>query len=95
MTHNDFCKVISETEKSVKCVKLGNKILDGGGYSGREMVDTSKEYGKEFRLLKRACNDGVTRYVGSYPFCDGSDSKRKDSFSEVSEDSTFYYNTMD
>ena len=96
MTHNDFCKVISETEKSVTCVMVRSEKITGGGYSGEEVVKPEAEYGKTFRLLKiaKTWGDGGIYYKGSYPFC-GDDSKRLDSFVEIDPSKKFYYNTVD
>jgi hypothetical protein len=88
MTHNDFAKVIRETDKSVMCVMVASEIISGGGCTGKEVVRPEKEVSKPFRLLKR---DGY--YRGSYPFC--GESKRLDSFYEVDPAKEFYYNIMD
>ena len=88
MTHNDYVQVISETEKSVMVQMIGNTKLTGGGYSGDEMPNPEVKINSPFRLLKRTNKwnpeDKSVSLKGSYPFCNGSDSKRKGYFTKVS-----------
>lgn len=88
MTLNDYCKVISETEKSVKCVMVGIKIEnDNGGGNGRSYPVIETETSKPFILRKKGdC------FRGSYPYC--GDSKRLDTFFEYKGQGN-YYNSWD
>lgn len=92
MTNNDYALVLEKTEKTVKCVMIGNKILSGDGWAGREVPNPEDITSEPFRLRINK-SYGLT-FRGSYKFCQGSESKRKGVF-RVWNNKPNYYNTMD
>ncbi len=76
MTINDYCKVMENTGKTIKCQKIG-KILGPESHAGNQssVPDKSRKVCKPFRIRisrgKPNINDpgGKAVYlVGSYPF---------------------------
>jgi len=88
MTLVDYCKIIEETEKSVRCVMIDKTIEnDNGGGSGRCYPIIDEVISKPFLLRKK---DNC--FKGSYPF--SGESKRMDYFNEYDGKGN-YYNTWD
>ncbi len=83
MTINNYCKVLENTGKTVKCIMIGTKG-NFDGHNGEVEPDASREFGQPFRLRIRKGNDNEKCYYsGSYPYCAGSGNftaKRQDSF---------------
>lgn len=93
MTHNDYAKIveISPTGKTVKCVMVGNKKIDGGGFAGKETCDPDHVISPEFRLK---VDKNMTGFRGSYFYCAPNNGKRFGYFSPW-DGKDDYYNTMD
>lgn len=97
MTINDFCKIIevSPTGKTVVCRMLNKEGFNG--FQG-DVKSGKKLHGKKFRLrLKRWGDNSLDSlyFIGSYPFCHNSDSKRKGHFGVHNPAHTVYENHMD
>jgi hypothetical protein len=92
MTHNDYIQVVSTTAKTAMCRMLGRIVKDDCGRGAGTSVATKDQFTSgEFRMCIRDKGDRVY-LVGSYPFCNGSDSKRKDYFHRW-DGKPNYYNT--
>ncbi len=76
MTINDYCVVMENTGKTIKCQKIGKKVTSQDqGMVERAMPDKYKKFCKPFRIkISKAKQDinnpkGNEAYlVGSYPF---------------------------
>ena len=80
MTLSDYCKVLENTGKTVKCVMIDKKVTDDTGVCNGESIPCPDAIiSPPFRLHIRmkAGNEGFT-YVGSYPYTRGD--KRKGYF---------------
>jgi len=88
MTLVDYCKIIGETEKSVRCVMLKARIEnDNIMGEGRSYPIIDEVISEPFLLRKK---DGY--YKGTYPF--SGESKKMGYFYEY-EGKGNYYNTWD
>ena len=73
-TNNDYCKVLENTGKTLKCVMIGSDIIKHTGYLSEtvrpnpDKLDGSKPF--RIRIVKYKYN-GEERFSlsGSYPFC--------------------------
>ncbi len=78
MTINDFCKVLENTGKTLKCVMLEKSVKNDDGLGNGRAIPT-KETEKIFRLRITARKDSPGFwYCGSYPY--GNDSKHRGTF---------------
>ena len=94
MTLNDYCKVLENTGKTVKCVMIDKIVTDDTGIgNGRSMPCPDAIISPPFRLhvRMRPGNEGFT-YVGSYPYARGD--TRKGYFRKWMGEPN-YYNTWD
>lgn len=80
MTINDFCKVLGNTGKTLKCVMLAKNVKNDDGLgNGRATPDQMKETGKPFRLRITPKKDSPGFwYCGSYPYVIGQDGEARD-----------------
>ena len=94
MTMNDYVKVLEENGKTAKVVIIGCRVEnDNGMGSGRSYPNPDIIKSQPFRLRIRSYNN-KPYLKGSYPFVDGSESKRMGMFTEYSGNGN-YYNTWD
>lgn len=92
MTLNDYCKVLENTGKTVKCVMIGIKIIDDYGMgTGRSVPCPDTIISEPFRLHIKSYPNGFS-YRGSYPFA--RESTRKGCFYKWDGEPN-YYNTWD
>lgn len=100
MTINNYCKVLENTGKTLKCVMIGADVKDDNGMGGgRSTPDILREYGEPFRIRISKYGDDSFSLVGSYPFCadcgtHNNDSKRK-GYWGLWDGKADYYNTFD
>jgi hypothetical protein len=95
MTINDYIKVLENNGKTAKVVKIGMKVVDDNGRgNGRSYPDETRIVGEPFRLRVKKYGEGDIVLRGSYPFTDGSTSKRSGTFYKYSGKGD-YYNTWD
>ncbi len=93
MTINDYCKVLENTGKTLKCVMLSCRVEnDNGVGDGHSMPEPESEKGEQFRIRIAEHEDYIS-LVGSYPYANGS-SKRK-GYWHVWNGKPNYYNTWD
>jgi hypothetical protein len=72
-TNYDYCKVIGKSNKSLKCIMIKMNIIKQVGFMSNEVEPNPNfETGKPFRIICKGNNS----FIGSYPFCEGYDSKR-------------------
>ena len=90
MTLVEFIKVISETDKTAKCVMLSSKEEADGYLTGQAYPLPDKATSEPFTLRKRGEN-----LRGSYPFCNNS--KRLDTFMpyDYAKNVGIYFNHCD
>ena len=92
MTINDFCKVLENTGKTLKCVMLEKSIKNDDGLGNGRAIPT-KETNKIFRLrITQKKDSHGFWYCGSYPYCN--DSKHRGTFFRYDGKSN-YENTWD
>lgn len=92
MTINDYCKVLENTGKTLKCIMVGIRVdNDNGAGNGHSMPVSEMEIGEPFRIRIRSHNDFIS-LVGSYPCAKGSTRK---GYWYVWDGSPNYYNTRD
>lgn len=86
MTINNYCKVIENTGKTLKCRMVEKVSETFDGFDGTVEPDKEAEFGKEFRLRLSlyGTQDEIRLSIrGSYPFViqsNGNESKRLGSF---------------
>jgi hypothetical protein len=71
MTINDYCKVLENTGKTLKCVMIAKTVSNDDGLGhGRSVPDPDTEISTPFRLriTKRKNSPGFW-YSGTYPYC--------------------------
>ena len=96
MTINNFCEVLENTGKTVKCIMLKKINL-----SETASTYSKEREGKPFRLRLKTYPSLPGRIFanGSYPFLvksNGEEQKRSDSFEAANpEQTSFYENHMD
>jgi len=92
MTLNDYCKVLENTGKTVKCVMVDAIITDDNGMgNGKSVPNINAEIREPFRLRIVKSGESII-YRGSYPFV--RNSKRKGTFHKWNGEPN-YYNTWD
>ena len=82
MTINDYCKVMDNTGKTIKCQMIGKKVTSQDqGTIERAIPDDSKKFCKPFRIKIAKVKKSITNpqgneayLVGSYPFATGGES---------------------
>jgi len=95
MTINDYIKVLEMGSKTAKVVMIGSKIVDDNGMgSGKSYPAPEIVKSEPFRLRVKAGYDNKLCLRGSYPYVDGSTSKRMGTFYQ-SDGNGSYYNTWD
>lgn len=92
MTINDYCKVVENTGKTLKCVRVSCRIENDNGLgNGRSMPVPELEISEPFRI-KISKHESYTSLVGTYPFAKGG--KRK-GYWHSWDGKPNYYNTWD
>ena len=92
MTINDYCKVLENTGKTLKCIMVSCHIEnDNGMGNGRSLPVPELEIGEPFRIKIVKCDDYIS-LVGSYPYA--KDGKRK-GYWQRWDGKSDYYNTWD
>jgi len=92
MTINDYCKVLENTGKTLKCVMISCRIEDDNGSGGgRSMPIPELEISEPFRIRINK-RENYTSLVGSYPYT--KDGKRKGHW-HIWDGKPNYYNTWD
>jgi len=96
MTINDYCKVIENTGKTLKCVMIKNEVSnDDGMGNGRSIPLPDQEFGKPFRIrISISKYDGNVWLVGSYPR-DEEDGYKSRGCWFIWDGQPDYYNTWD
>jgi hypothetical protein len=94
MTINNYCKVLENNGKTLKCVTISLHVENDNGLgNGRSIPVPDKEISEPFRIrIQRRENDFYL--VGSYPFIKDKNSKRK-GYWYVWDGKPDYYNTYD
>jgi len=101
MTINEFCVVLENTGKTVKCRMLGHTTVQGDAYAphgSQVKPDSQHEYGPVFRLYIRGPAtdtlnpDNYTySFIGSYPYCSNSPEARRKGYFHKTEPTRAYY----
>ena len=105
MTINDFCIVLENTGKTLKCQMLG-KIVSGDGvnFAGNERAKPTKGvWGKPFRLkIESRDYKGInargynTLFIrGSYPFINNAQGSKRFGYWSIADREEYYENTWD
>ena len=89
MTIVDYAMVLSETDKTILCQRIGSRKSDDYGQSGYVIPNPGQKIGKPFRLHKR---NGYS--VGSYPFADDNEHKKSGMFWDW-DGEPLYFSEMD
>ena len=102
MTINDFCLVLENTGKTLKCVMVGTKMIEGNSLeSSRVVADVGNVVSKPFRIrMVKYKGSEKTFYSGSYPYCakhgtNNDTAKRLGSWKPTEARKDFYENHMD
>ena len=89
MTIVDFAMVLSETDKTILCQRIGSRKSDVYGQSGYVTPLPEHKIGRPFRLHKRGWYS-----VGSYPYADNDEHKKRGLFWEWDGEAV-YFNELD
>lgn len=90
MTHNEFYKIVSQTKKQVKAVKIGSEAVEGDrGFSGDEKPNANivLEGGKEYVFQARHGYQGDPYFVNNKVY--------GNVFSLSDWNRSYYFNTLD
>lgn len=94
MTINDYCKVLENTGKTLKCVMVSSRVENDNGLGeGRSSPLPELEISEPFRI--KISKRGIyVSLVGSYPYVMGRNNKRK-GYWHTWDGKPNYYNTRD